>query len=549
MGSVGRKSKGKDSNSLHVLALFVQRHETGRLGNETKYNIGHCKVNLFSFISFYCIIGVVRMITNPPHPAILLADPEESLCASARRVFERRGYQVTVVQDGESALAFFDPKFHVAIVSVTLEKYDGLSVLRDIRSRAPGTQVILLTDASTVSAAMMGLKEGAYAYILKPISDYLQLTHAVERALELYDLRKLNEVAVSSPISRVTLADATVPVQNSSPNPTPNLIQSPILNSSLDQAELTTRALRELVELGRESQPKMLKSAARSVARIFGAKHATIFLLGDDRPLIPVASAGEGDPNTTQEFDGLVDEEFALRIAREAKTLLNFSTGKKQFRVGAPLLVNNQVFGVLVIYPLPEGAITPERLAWLEAYSGQIAMSVELVRLREENSRLLPSDPLTGALREDYFLQIAEREFRRSWRFNESLSVIHVVLDNLDVLNDREKSLGDRALRMVADACRQAVRNIDLVSFGSQNSFLVLLLMTDSQDVQIVAERILNGVQASALDDAGEKIWLSVKLGVATYPHEGCTSILDLLEIVRSAHTKVRLNGQKIARA
>jgi diguanylate cyclase (GGDEF)-like protein len=468
------------------------------------------------------------MSTTSPLPGILLADPDESLCISARRVFERRGFQVTIASDGEQALALFDPEFHIVILSVTLPKRDGLAVMRQIRSRAPETQIVLLTDAGSVSSAMMGLKEGAFQYILKPIADYLQLTHAVERALELYTLRR------RAP-DTIAMAPASPP--------------APASTSALAPAEQSARELRRWVETFRQPQPQILQDVVQSVANILGTHRAIIFLMRDSQPLVPVASLGDSDLNAAAaEFANEVGEEFARRVANERKTLMNFDSRKKQFHIGTPLTAHDQVIGVLIAYPLPEGAGNPERLAWFEAYAALTAAAIELARLNDENSRLSPTDPLTKTLRDGFFLEIAEREFRRSWRFNETLSVIHVVIDDLDALKTRSRELSDRALRSIADVCRQSIRNIDLVSRGPDDTFTLLLLMTDSAGVQTVADRILRAVQSISFQDAGQVVSLSIKMGVTTYPHEGCTSILDLFEIVRSAHSKLRADGKRIVR-
>jgi len=450
---------------------------------------------------------------NPPteaRPNILLADSDDALAASAQRVLERRGFRTTLVADGEQALARFDPEFHVVILAVALPKRDGLAVLREIKARAPTTQVILLTDSSTVSSAMMGLKEGAFAYILKPIADYLQLTHTVEQALELSRLRSM----VGSP-----------PPQ-----------EAPSNNQDLV-------ALNQLAAIIRNSEPhmKMLEGVLKSAAQIFSASKAVVLLAENSQNLQMVA--GLGSPSQTdaaRDFIRVVGEEFAWRIANERKASVVTSPNKKFIHAGAPLVSRDRLLGVLIVYEIAIGAADGERLGWLNAFAANAAAAMELARLEEENVRLAPTDPATGALKESVFLELADREFRRSWRFNESLSVIDVQVDGIEVIFKRSKELGDHILRVVSDICRQSVRNIDLVGRGKQDSFILLLLMTDSPGATSVAERISRAVRAIPAENIKDGFRISVQLGVTTYPHEGCTSLMDLIEIARSAHDEKR---------
>lgn len=449
-------------------------------------------------------------------PKILFADADETLATSASRVLERRGFQVTLVADGEQALARFAPAFQVAILSVSLPKLDGLAVLREIKARAPATEIILLSDAGSISAAMMGLKEGAFAYILKPIADYLQLTHAVERALELSRFR-------------------SQAIQPTLPAPAPR-------NQGLV-------ALNQLAAVIRNSEPqvKMLEGVLKSAAQVFGASKAVVFLSEHSQKLQLVA--GLGSPSQTaaaRDFIHVVGEEFAWRVANERKALTVASPNKKVFHAGAPLIARGHLLGVLIVYEITPSASDGERLGWLNAFAAHAAAALELARLTEENEGLAQSDPATGAYKENIFLELAEREFRRSWRFNESISVIDVQIDGMDAIFKRSQELGDRVLRIVSDICRQSVRNIDLVGRGKNGSFTLLLLMTDSVGATTVAERISQAVRAIPAENNKDGFRIAVSLGVTTYPHEGCTSLMDLMEIAHSAHLEKRGPSQTV---
>lgn len=412
---------------------------------------------------------------------------------------------MTIAADGDEALARFDPQFPVAIVSVTQPERDGLELVRELRARAPATQIILLTESSTISTAMMGLKEGAFAYIVKPIADYLQLTHAVEKAMELHDLRTL-------------VADQQA---GSLPRESPDL-------STLNQ----------LTEAILFAQPwdKVLQEAVKTAAHIFRANKAVVLLADKAGSLQLVAGLGNtGQGPTARDFLSTVGEAFAWQVAAERKILAVARPDKRFVQVGAPMIARDKLVGVLIVYEIAAGEIDNARLTWLEAYAAQLGAAIELGRLEEENTRLSPIDRLTGAYSESAFLDLAEREFRRSWRFNESLSVIHVAIEGIAAILRRSRELHAHTLRTVSDICRKSVRKIDLVARAKDDSFMLLLLMTDEAAAQAVAERILHSVSAIPGEASRGTVRIAVRLGLTTYPHEGCASVMDLLEIARSA--------------
>ena len=71
----------------------------------------------------------------------------------------------------------------LAITDLRLGDGDGLELLRDIKARAPATEVVIITAYATAENAVQAMKLGAYDYVLKPFKvDELQLV--VAKALE-----------------------------------------------------------------------------------------------------------------------------------------------------------------------------------------------------------------------------------------------------------------------------------------------------------------------------------------------------------------------------
>jgi two-component system alkaline phosphatase synthesis response regulator PhoP len=96
---------------------------------------------------------------------------------------EFHGYEATEAADGprglESALATAPD---LVLLDVMLPKMDGFEVLDNLRRKAPGLPVILLTARGAEADKVRGLRAGADDYVVKPFSP-LELLARVEAVL------------------------------------------------------------------------------------------------------------------------------------------------------------------------------------------------------------------------------------------------------------------------------------------------------------------------------------------------------------------------------
>ncbi len=129
---------------------------------------------------------------------ILVIEDEKKVASFIQRGLEAEHYQVDVAHDGEAGfLQLFDNDYDALILDVMLPKRDGLSILRDLRTRKLAVPVLMLTARDTIADKVAGLDQGADDYLTKPF--------AFEELLA--RLRALLRRGVSSPAPELTLAD------------------------------------------------------------------------------------------------------------------------------------------------------------------------------------------------------------------------------------------------------------------------------------------------------------------------------------------------------
>ncbi len=102
---------------------------------------------------------------------ILLADDDESIAAVARLGLRRAGFTVTMVADGQAALAAARATaFDALVLDWNMPALDGIDVCRQLMSDAawPKVPIVFLTAASHEGAEQEALAAGARGVIAKP---------------------------------------------------------------------------------------------------------------------------------------------------------------------------------------------------------------------------------------------------------------------------------------------------------------------------------------------------------------------------------------------
>ena len=100
---------------------------------------------------------------------ILLVEDDSALCLGVSRAFEREGWRVDMLGDGQQAMTEgLAVPYDLAVLDLGLPRRDGMEVLRHWRSRGARLPVLLLTARDDLSDRVQGLDAGADDYLVKP---------------------------------------------------------------------------------------------------------------------------------------------------------------------------------------------------------------------------------------------------------------------------------------------------------------------------------------------------------------------------------------------
>jgi diguanylate cyclase (GGDEF)-like protein len=192
-----------------------------------------------------------------------------------------------------------------------------------------------------------------------------------------------------------------------------------------------------------------------------------------------------------------------------------------------PLSTAGRVAGVVELVSKYAGRQFHDgEVALLRTMASQVASALENVRLMRQLRDAAETDLVTGVYSHRHLQDRVRQEVARAARAGAPLSVLMVDLDDFKRINDQHgHQAGDRVLRAIAGALRDAVRTSDVVARYGGDEFIVLMPETDAGEAAQVAERAEAAVAELPHPMAdGPAVHVTCSVGVALYPRDGDSS-------------------------
>jgi two-component system, NtrC family, response regulator GlrR len=119
-----------------------------------------------------------------PQAKILVVDDDAALRELMSARLSRAGYAVDTADCGRLALdACVRSRPNLVISDLRMPDMDGLSLLKELKSRWPLLQVIIVTGHGTIAEAVEATQHGAFGFLVKPLGKE-ELLQQVQRAVD-----------------------------------------------------------------------------------------------------------------------------------------------------------------------------------------------------------------------------------------------------------------------------------------------------------------------------------------------------------------------------
>lgn len=278
----------------------------------------------------------------------------------------------------------------------------------------------------------------------------------------------------------------------------------------------------------------LLKKIVHKVGETLGFKEFAILLYDGTTKKLRVAAC-YGLPES--EFLGMefgLGEGIVGRVAQTGEPVLIPDTsadpnylhwkGKKVEKgsfLSIPVKYKEEILGVFAFNSPEIDGFSKRDIKLLTALSNQAAIVIENARLYEKTKEFSIRDDLTGLFNRRWFNQRIVEEFKRAERFNNPLSILIVDIDFFKHYNDNHgHSVGDRALKEVAEVLLKNVREVDSVVRYGGEEFVIILPKTGMEEARKTAEKLRlkieeHNIPFGSTQPNGK---FTISIGYTTYP-------------------------------
>ena len=114
---------------------------------------------------------------------IFTVDDDPDIRGLIKVLFEDRGHEVVVLENGKQCLDRLDENPAVVFLDVAMPVMDGIETLKTIKNSKSNFPVVMVTGVDDTDSAVKAMKFGAFDYIVKPF-DELRLFSVLDKAIE-----------------------------------------------------------------------------------------------------------------------------------------------------------------------------------------------------------------------------------------------------------------------------------------------------------------------------------------------------------------------------
>ncbi|MBC06508.1 MAG: GGDEF domain-containing protein [Thalassospira sp.] len=168
---------------------------------------------------------------------------------------------------------------------------------------------------------------------------------------------------------------------------------------------------------------------------------------------------------------------------------------------GVPLMwPNGVVFGTLCVFDTKATAYENTLQELMEVFRDLIEADLRLYEQYEIMRNLSMTDPLTGMSNRAGFELLAQQKIRIAKRYHHNIGIIFIDLDDMKHWNDDYgHAAGDAALRAVAKAITDSIREVDICGRIGGDEFAVLGYVRNRGDLTTIITRVRNALDHAKL--------------------------------------------------
>jgi len=311
--------------------------------------------------------------------------------------------------------------------------------------------------------------------------------------------------------------------------------------SRLQQARKELGVLSEIARITQSTQDpeRILNATLDLLKNAVSYQHCTLFMFDREKgKLEPVVTRGRAI-NLIEHIRFDAGTGISGWVAQQRKQIFipDLSKESRLYQVAGPhrevgsfvsvpLLMENEVVGVINMGHDEPEAFTDDDVRLLSILASQAAVTVERALRYRELGMMAVTDPVTLIYNHRFFQTRLEEEIKRSERYRFDCALLMIDIDRFKKVNDRYgHATGDRVLRQVATLIKQSLRTTDVVARYGGEEFSAILPQTSPDSAAQAAGRIRAAIEQYAFQEeqGDHRLSVTVSIGVSGYPYHGKT--------------------------
>jgi len=248
------------------------------------------------------------------------------------------------------------------------------------------------------------------------------------------------------------------------------------------------------------------------------------------------------------------EDGLTYRVARSGKMIIINNMQKdplytdipdwKGAIIGIPLLVGNDVMGVMTLAKLTTVGFTGHEIEILDRLSNQASNVIQNVRTHDLISTHAYTDSLTTLPNRRSFDWESQKILDQAQRYNRTFTIAMLDLDEFKRINDTYgHAIGDDSLIIVAQCMKNAIRKSDFLARFGGDEFVIIFPETTKEMASQVLENLLDRVDQCLIPIEKEHFEsLTVSHGIASFPVDA----MDIKTLINLADQQLYLKKQEI---
>jgi len=450
---------------------------------------------------------------------ILLIEDSQLQLKSIELTLSKLGHEIFTATNAIDGIEVAYQTFPDLIISdIIMPEINGYQLCRllkndDLLKRIP---IILLTQLNEKLDNFWGLKAGADSFVtksenpeefLKHVRNFLENTPNItsEERQKFIEEKKLENKNIQTRINN--LLDQS-------------LIESTIINEFRNLSEF----IYATKILSKEIFSLIFSLIDFNLAGIF-------FNERDDKKKKTLNLSVQGvvlDDKVLKEikedfFSAAFKEDYYRDEAAYDYEIVENGYGKEEFiensdilrsKVVIPISYANKIIGGIVLYHKKGARFDSSRV--LEIIVQELKVLMRIKWLYSETKYLAITDGLTGLYNRRYFQQTLDREFARSKRYKNPLSIALFDIDFFKNVNDSYgHQFGDKVIAEISKIIRMSLRKTDYVARYGGEEIVLILPETPIDQTMIPIERIRVKIQDHPFVFGDKSVQVTASCGLA----------------------------------